>query len=181
MFRFISRKILTILGWKLEGMDRLFVPKCIIAVAPHTSQWDVVLLIFIRAAIGLRSNFIVKKEAFFFPLSIILKWLRAEKVDRNGNKKTVDVATEAFQRNEEFRITLAPEGTRKFTNQFKTGFYYIALKTNIPIMLLALDYSRKLAKVTEPFYPSGDVETDLKLIHNYFKEFQGLHPEKALK
>lgn len=181
MFKYISKGILNIFSWHLEGMDQLFVPKCIIAIAPHTSYWDVVLLIFIRSAIGLQSNFIVKKEAFFFPMNILLKWLRAEKVDRSGNKKTVDVVVEAFQKNKEFRITLAPEGTRKFTNTFKTGFYHIALQANVPIMLLGLDYGRKIAKVAEPFLPSGDIDSDLQAIHHYFKQFEGLHPEKGLK
>jgi 1-acyl-sn-glycerol-3-phosphate acyltransferase len=180
MRKAVAKWVLDTLGWRLEGMDQLFVPKCIIAIAPHTSQWDVVLLIFVRAAIGLRSNFIVKKEAFFFPLNIILHWLKAEKVDRSGGKNTVDAVVEVFKRKDEFRLTIAPEGTRKPTNSFRSGFYHMARKAGVPIMLLGMDYERKLVKVAKPFIPTEDMESDFSAIHQYFKGFRGLHPERGL-
>jgi 1-acyl-sn-glycerol-3-phosphate acyltransferase len=181
MRKALAKLVLDILGWKLEGMDQLFVPKCIIAVAPHTSQWDVVLLVFIRAAIGLRSHFIVKKEAFFFPLGQILRVLGAVEVDRSGGKNTVEAVTEVFKKRKEFRMTIAPEGTRKFTNTFKTGFYYIALNARIPIFLLGMDYDKKLAVVGDPFYPTGELEKDMAAIRSYFLPFKGLHPERGLR
>ena len=77
-----------------------------------------------------------------------------------------------------FRLCITPEGTRKPTTEWKRGFYYIALKANLPILLYGLDYERKLVKCTRTFLPTGNVENDMAEIKAYFKEFTGRHPEK---
>jgi 1-acyl-sn-glycerol-3-phosphate acyltransferase len=89
-----------------------------------------------------------------------------------------DVVAEQARRMDSFHLCITPEGTRKPTSEWKKGFYFIALKAQLPIMLYGIDYRRKLIKCTKTFLPTGDVERDMSEIKNYFKEFEGRHPER---
>lgn len=180
MFSALSKWILSFSGWTLEGTEHFKIKKSIIIVAPHTSNWDFVLGVLIRSAYKIRSNFIGKKELFRFPLGSIMRWMGGHPVDRKKKNSLVDQIAELYDKHDEFRIALAPEGTRRHTNTLKTGFYFIAQKAEIPILMAGFDFPRKLVQVREPFYPSGDLEKDMEIIRDYFKRFIGKNPELGI-
>lgn len=161
-----------------EEVTENFPKKYIIALAPHTSNWDFVVGMLYCHAKGFQCNFLMKKEWFFWPLGILMRKLGGIPVYRNKQRGMTDVVAEQARRMDSFHLCITPEGTRKPTSEWKKGFYFIALKAQLPIMLYGIDYRRKLIKCTKTFLPTGDVERDMSEIKNYFKEFEGRHPER---
>ena len=161
-----------------EEVTEPFPPKYIIALAPHTSNWDFILGMLYSWAQGLRCDFLMKKEWFFWPLGIVMRKLGGIPVYRNKQRGMTDIVAEQARKMDTFHLCITPEGTRKATTEWKKGFYFIALKAELPILLYGIDYKRKLIKCTKTFLPTGDVEKDMSEIKNYFKQFEGRHPER---
>ena len=161
-----------VLNWKIYG-NHILPDKCVLIVAPHTHWIDFFVAILIRKAINQEINFIGKKELFKFPLGIILKYLGGEPVDRNSKSKTVDIIADIFKKKKKFRLGISPEGTRKKTEVWKTGFYYIAKKANVPIVMFTLDYKNKENRLSVPFYPTDDIEADFKFMYSFFEGVKG--------
>ena len=152
--------------------------KYILALAPHTSNWDFVLGRLYSNAVGLKCNFLMKKEWFFWPLGVLMRRMGGVPVYRSRQMGSTDLLAKKAIEADEFRLCITPEGTRKPNREWKRGFYYIALKANIPIVLYGLDYERRLIKCTKMGVPTGDIEKDMQEIKEYFREFKGRHPEK---
>ena len=152
--------------------------KYILALAPHTSNWDFVLGRLYSNAVGLKCNFLMKKEWFFWPLGVLMRRMGGVPVYRSRQMGSTDLLAKKAIEADEFRLCITPEGTRKPNREWKRGFYYIALKANIPIVLYGLDYERRLIKCTKMVVPTGDIEKDMQEIKEYFREFKGRHPEK---
>lgn len=165
------------MGFK-DDVSEPFPEKYIIALAPHTSNWDFVIGMLYCRAKGFRCNFLMKKEWFFWPLGILMHRLGGIPVFRNKQMGMTDIVAEQAMKMKSFRLCITPEGTRKPVTEWKKGFYYIALKANLPILLYALDYRTKTITCTRTFYPTGDAEKDILEIKNYYKDFTGRHPEK---
>jgi 1-acyl-sn-glycerol-3-phosphate acyltransferase len=92
---------------------------------------------------------------------------------RSKNENKVEAIAKEFKNKEEFRVTFAPEGTRKRVDQWRTGFYYIAKEANVPIIMFTLDFAKKENKISEPFYPTDDIEADFKFMHDFYKGVVG--------
>ena len=152
--------------------------KYILALAPHTSNWDFVLGRLYSNAVGLKCNFLMKKEWFFWPLGVLMRRMGGVPVYRSRQMGSTDLLAKKAIEADEFRLCITPEGTRKPNREWKRGFYYIALKANIHIVLYGLDYERRLIKCTKMVVPTGDIEKDMQEITEYFREFKGRHPEK---
>lgn len=167
------------LGFK-EEITEIFPDKYIIALAPHTSNWDFVIGMLYCRAKGFTCNFLMKKEWFVWPLGKLMKRLGGIPVYRNEQRGTTDIAAQQAIVMSHFRLCITPEGTRKPRKEWKRGFYYIALKAELPILLYGLDYKRRLIKCTRTFMATGDVEKDMSEIKEYYKEFEGLHPENFI-
>ncbi|KAB1071429.1 acyltransferase [Tamlana haliotis] len=164
------------LGWRIVGnsdFSKNRVKKAILIAAPHTSWHDFYIGILIRAVVQFKSNFIAKKELFVFPLGWFLRTVGGSPINRQANENKVDAIAKLFDDKEEFRIALAPEGTRQKVETFRSGFYYIAKKAQVPIIMFTLDYENKQTKVSEPFYPSENIEDDFKYIYDFFKDVKG--------
>ena len=151
--------------------------KFIICLAPHTSNMDFVLGILYMHAENMKINFLMKKEWFFWPLGALFKKMGGIPVWRNRHTSMTDMLADTAMRESEFRLCITPEGTRSLNPEWRKGFYYIASKANIPILLYGLDYNRKLIQCTKSMTPSGDFDKDIDEIKNYFKGFTGRHPE----
>lgn len=162
-----------LMGWKIEGSMDKDVKKCILMVVPHTSWHDFYLGIFTRGIIGLQMNFIGKKELFRFPLGYYFRWMGGEPLDRSGNQNKVEAIAKIFEKKNEFRLAIAPEGTRKKVMELKSGFYYIALKAGIPIIPVAFNFGKKEVQIGKPIIASGDYEKDLPLLLEHFKGVNG--------
>jgi 1-acyl-sn-glycerol-3-phosphate acyltransferase len=160
MIKFLSKFILNkVLGWKVDG----FLPvndKYIIAVVPHSSYFDLIVAVLIRTYSGLKIKFIGKKELFNPITSIFFKFLGGIPVDRKKNSNLVDAVVDLFKKNKIEILAIAPEGTRKKVNKWKTGFYFIALKTELPILMVSFDYDRKEVKINNKFHPTGNIDKD---------------------
>lgn len=180
MFSALSSWILKLFGWKVTGHFPNNVPKYIIIVIPHTSNWDFPLGLLVRSAIGLRGvRYIAKSSLFVFPFGYIFRMLGGYPVDRSKRHNFVDAVVDVYNRKERFAVTMAPEGTRKKVDKLKTGFYYIALKANIPIIMCKFDWGTKVVDWREPFYPTGNIEADFSVIGDYFRDARGYNPEQG--
>jgi 1-acyl-sn-glycerol-3-phosphate acyltransferase len=167
-----------VLGWKIIGETKP-VKKCVIIVAPHTHWLDFFIAIPVRRILNLEINFIGKKELFFFPLNYILKYLGGFPVNRNSNSKTVDIIALKFSKKDLFRLALSPEGTRKKVNKWKTGFYYIAKKANVPIVSVSMDAKKKEVVFSKPFYPTNDINKDFELLKKFYEGIVGIVAENS--
>ncbi|TWV12344.1 acyltransferase [Bacteroidaceae bacterium HV4-6-C5C] len=173
IFSFIYRYIL---GWKKV----VLVPdydKCVMCVAPHTSNWDLLFGKIFYNALGRKASFMMKKEWFFFPLGMLFKGIGGIPVDRGRKTSLVDQMVENFKKKKRFHLAITPEGTRKANSEWKKGFYFIAMKAQVPIILIGIDYPSKTITVGKAITPSGDFEKDLNEIKLYFKDFKGKKPE----
>ena len=183
MIRLINKFIFfKLLGWKITGK----VPndkKIVAIVAPHTSSLDFFVGIFTRSILKMenRIRFLGKAELFNKPIiGYIFRKLGGYPVVRDKNNNSVDSVVKIFNDNKKFFLALAPEGTREKVNKLKTGFYYIALKAKVPILLVGFDFRRKIVDFGEKFNPSGRIDEDMKKIIAYFSQFYGKIPEKGL-
>ena len=122
-------------------------------------------------------NFLMKKEWFFWPLGVIFRRCGGIPVWRTKNMSMTDNLANEARKADHFRLCITPEGTRAKNPDWKKGFYFIAQKADIPILLYGIDYKRKLIECTQSFTPTGDVENDMQQIKLYFKDYQGKYPE----
>ena len=152
--------------------------KFIIALAPHTSNWDFVIGNLYSRAMDIPCQFLMKKEWFIWPLGYIMKSLGGIPIDRSKRTRVTEQIAQTAREQDVFHLCITPEGTRKRNPEWKKGFYYIALMADIPILLYGLDYRRRLIECTKTIVPSGDIEKDMAEIKSYFKNYNGKHPEK---
>ena len=125
--------ILKVLGWKIDKHTPEGVDKCVVVMGPHTSNWDFVIGRLAFASYGVNGRFLIKKELFFFPLGWFLKAIGGIPVDRKSKNSMTEFATAQFEENDKMFMVFTPEGTRSYNPNWKKGFYYIALKANVPI------------------------------------------------
>ena len=162
-----------IFRWKVSGNFKFLPKKCVIIVAPHTHWFDFFIGIMVRRIFNLKINFIGKKELFFFPLNLFMRYMGGYPVNRNSNSNTVDQMAEIYSTHTEFRLALSPEGTRKKVNKWKSGFYFIAKKAKVPIIFVSLNYIDRIINFSEPFEISGDYNKDLNKFKCFFKGIKG--------
>lgn len=166
-----------IMRFKADVTERI-PDKYIIALAPHTSNWDFIIGNLYSRAIGFKCNFLMKKEWFFWPLGYFMKALGGIPVYREKHTKSTERIAQQAIESDVFRLCITPEGTRKANPNWKKGFYYIALSANIPILLYGLDFDKKMIVCNKTFIPTGNVEKDMQEIKEYFKCFKGKHPNR---
>jgi len=178
MFRFLFKIIYAIAGWKVEGEEFKDIKRCIVVMAPHTSNWDFVLGRIGYSLLGMKVHFLIKKETFKFPLGYFVKAIGGIPVDRQHSTNVVSTISDMFRTNEHLILTITPEGTRSLNRHWKRGFYQIALQANIPLLLGYLDYNKKEAGFGRLFEPTGNYEQDLSEIEAFYKTKTALYPEK---
>jgi len=165
-----------ILGWKVVGntnFSKDTIKKAVLISAPHTHNFDFIIGLLLRKVVDLKSNYLGKKELFVWPIGYYFRAVGGVPVDRKNKENKVETIAKLFDDKEEFRLTLAPEGTRSKVDNWRTGFYYIAKKANVPIIMFTLDYQNKQNKVSRPFYPTGNIEEDFKYIKSFFNGVKG--------
>ena len=168
---------LKLFGWNYQ-LSIEIPDKCVICVAPHTSNWDFIIGMVFYRSIGGKPCVLMKKEWFFFPLNHFFKSIGVVPIDRKKRNSVSDQMVELFHSRDHFQLAIAPEGTRSKNTQWKTGFYYIALKAGVPITLAYIDYSKKEVGVKKIFYPTGDAQSDIEEIKNYYKDVQAKYPKR---
>ncbi len=176
----ISKFILNkILGWKVMNTFP-DIPKCVIVVAPHTSNWDFIIGKLAYSSLGRTANFLIKKEWFVFPFNLFFKRIGGIPVERDKNTALTTVLAAEFAKHDKLQLAITPEGTRKPVQEWKKGFYFIAVKAKVPLLLIALDYSKKEASILDIFYPTNNYREDIVKIKAYYKDIKGKHPENFI-
>lgn len=173
----LSQNFLDILGWKTEA-NLPPTSQYVMLGAYHTSNWDFPLALLVINAVGIRFNWVGKDSLFRRPFGGLMRSLGGIPVDRSTNTKFVDQMIAAFHKHPEFTMVIAPEGTRKKTEYWRTGFYYIALGANVPIALTYLDYQRKMGGVGTYLMPSGDIQADMSKIREFYADVTGKFPQQ---
>lgn len=163
-------------GWTVEGGVPPVV-KAVVVAAPHTTNWDLPFMLATSYVLGLEISWLGKHTLFNPPLGVLLKALGGIPVDRRTAHNAVDNAARLFEEAEELLLVVPPEGTRSKASRWKTGFYYIAVKAQVPIILGYLDYGRKASGLGELFYPTGDIKKDFAAIKEFYSKVTPKYPE----
>lgn len=174
---FVCHAILLMLGWHMVGTMPGF-SKYVLVGAPHTSNWDFFYGMLFKYASGLHFKWIGKASLFKAPFGTLFRRLGGIPVWRDQKSNFVSQISELFRQSERLVITIAPEGTRSKAPYWKTGFYYMAVGAQVPIVLGFLDYARKQIGLGPVLYPTGDIYADFELIQEFYADKQGAHPSK---
>ena len=168
-------------GWKTRGSFPYHLKKCVVIVGPHTSSWDFIIALAFRSQLRLqRLNFLGKAELFEGPFGFFFKKLGGFPVDRFHKHHMVDQVAAIFHLHNNFILALSPEGTRKKVDRLRTGFYHIAKKAGVAIVMAGMDFASKEVSFAEPFFPSDDEAADFERIHRFYAGIQGKIPEQGM-
>lgn len=174
--RAIGRLGLVVMRFHLEGSVP-DVPRVVLIVAPHTSNWDFLVGLFAKLALNLRARFIAKHTLFRGPFGSFLRWLGGIPVDRKAAGGVVENAIETLRGAEKLYLVLTPEGTRKKVPAWRSGFYRIALGAGVPILPVAFDYQKRAIRFEPLFEPTGDYDADLPALRSGFDAAMAYRPE----
>lgn len=156
-------------GWEFETpVPKL--DKYVIAAAPHTSNWDGVVMLFISQSLELPLSFMIKDEWVKGPLGPLMKRFGAVAINRSKKTNVVEQMIEELERREKMVLVVPPEGTRKRANGWKSGFYHIALGAKVPVVPAYIDAGRKRVGMGEPIYLTGKMREDMDKIRAFFAE-----------
>jgi len=170
--RALGRAMLALLGWRVAG-EIPDLPKFVIAVAPHTSNWDFAVGMATMFALDLRLTFIGKHTLFRWPLGAIMRWMGGVPVDRSAPHGAVGETIDALARVEQRVVAIAPQGTRKPVPRFKSGFLHIARGANVPVVLASLDYAARCVRLGPTFVPGEDIDAELRRVEAFFANVRG--------
>jgi 1-acyl-sn-glycerol-3-phosphate acyltransferase len=168
--------MMTLTGWRFEG-SLADEPKFVMIIAPHTSNWDFVVGLWAYFTLGFRASFLGKHTIFNWPLGPFMRWLGGIPVERSVSRDRVSETVHAFDSSRELILIIAPEGTRKFVPEWKTGFYYVAKSARVPIVPVAFDFEHKIIRLFPSFRTTGDAEGDIDVLQNLYRGIKGKHPE----
>jgi 1-acyl-sn-glycerol-3-phosphate acyltransferase len=174
----LSMWLLNTLGWEIEANLPDF-KKYVAIAAPHTSNWDFPLGIVAAKALKLKVHWMGKHSLFYWPWGWFFRYIGGTPVHRDSSHNYIAQMAELFEHSEQLVIALAPEGTRSYTDHWKTGFHFIARAANVPIVMASLDFGKKQLFIGEVLYPSDDIDADFELIRDYYKDKVGKNPAQT--
>ncbi len=175
--RTVGRLWLRAFGFRVAGR-RPPVEKYVLICAPHTSNWDAFFMLAMSFVLDMKLSWMVKDNIVKGAFGWFLKKLGALPINRRSPQNMVDQMASAFAQTDELVLAVPPEGTRKRTDYWKSGFYYIALKAGVPIVPSVLDYGRKVGTVLPPLMPTGDIEADMRQLAEIYQANMGKFPAK---
>lgn len=178
MKRLFGKFVYFIFGWKLvTSADMQKVKKSVMLAAPHTSNWDFLFAISGFWIMGLDVRYFIKDTYTKSLFGFVFKWTGAMGVDRSARNNLVEHSIETLNKHEQMVILVPAEGTRKYVEKWKKGFYHIALGANVPVSLGYLDYKEKIGGVLDVFDLSGVEEDDFNFIQEKYRPIHPKHPE----
>lgn len=175
--RALAHWVLGLFGWRVTG-GLPDLPKFILIVAPHTSNWDFPIGVLSMFGTGLRASWLGKHSIFFFPVAPLLRWTGGEPIDRAAAHGTVETAIHNFRTRPQWVLALSPEGTRRRMEQWKTGFYRIAVGADVPIVPVWIDYRSRELHIAPPVVMGTDMESDIQRLRGMFHKEMARYPEK---
>lgn len=167
--RALAMAALRALGWSVAGPFPQL-PKAVIVVAPHTSNWDFVVGVLTMLGLGLRISWLGKHTLFVWPLRALMRWLGGVPVRRGQAAGVVNQAVAAFRERESMLLALSPEGTRKAVERWHGGFSRIASEAGVPVVPVALDWGRREVRIGAPAACSGDPGSDEAVLRPFFED-----------
>jgi 1-acyl-sn-glycerol-3-phosphate acyltransferase len=174
MLQNVAKKILDTFRWKMAG-EIPPVDKAVFIVAYHTSNWDGFWLIVYKFALNIKVTFLAKHTLFWWPLGSILRKMGAIPIDRGHAHSTVQQLVHDFKARDHLFLALAPEGTRKWQPYWKSGFYQVAKKAGVPIVLAYIDYRRREMGIGVTIQPA-DRDKDLVLMREFYRNVTPKRP-----
>ncbi len=178
----IANLLLKLIGWRVQGCLPN-VPKLVLIVAPHTSNWDFLIGLVCAYALGLLSTWpygvMAKSSLFKGWFGKLMRWIGGVPIDRSSPQNLVGQMVDIFKQRERLMLVITPEGTRKLTGYWKSGFYHIAVGAGVPIVLAYLDYKSKTGGIGPTLHPSGNLETDAPVIQEFYAHVTAKHPRKT--
>lgn len=182
MFEKTAEKSLNLLGWEIDNHWDLNIDQCVMIAAPHTSNWDALYARLALKALGVNVRITIKDSYMKFPLGPFVRAMGGIGIDRSpkaaGQERPsmVEVMSELFNKHPKLVMLVTPEATRAKQEQWKTGFYHIAVTAGVPIALAYMDYAKKKTGVGKIIYPSGDMDKDMTEIMAFYAQISGKIP-----
>ncbi len=165
-------------GWRVV-LARPVPPRCVVVFYPHTSNWDFPIGLMAKWLVGVHFRFIAKDSLFNTPLGPWLRRWGGIPVDRSGGTGVIARLAASFAEHDDFRLVIAPEGTRSRTDRWKSGFYHLARAANVPVALSFIDYRRRETGVGGYVDLTGDIDADMARIASFYADKTGKRPEMA--
>ena len=179
MIELFTTTVFNLLGWKMQGDIPADIEKCVIIVAPHTSNFDFIFGLVAAYKIRLPVRYLIKEEWLKrFAIGPLMKSCGALGITRAQRKNMVEQMADLLNQSEQIALAFPPEGTRKLVNKWKTGFYYVALQAKVPIVMCSIDYAKKAVSIGEYFIPSGDYKKDMNTVKDFYKDITAKYPNK---
>lgn len=171
------------MGWETDNHWPENLSQCVMIAAPHTSNWDALYARLALKALGVNVRLTIKDSYMKFPLGPFVRAMGGIGIDRRPKQageprlSMVQVMTDLFKHHPELVMLVTPEGTRARQEQWKTGFYYVAVNAGVPIALAYMDYEQKKAGVGKIIHPTGNFEEDMAEIMDFYAGIQAKFPE----
>jgi 1-acyl-sn-glycerol-3-phosphate acyltransferase len=179
VLRGLSVAILKLAGWKVQGSLPPGCAKSVFIAAPHTSNWDLPFTLMVAFSLRLHIYWMGKTQIFKPPFKGLMMWLGGIPVQRDKANNLVEASAQAIRDADgPLQLVVPPEGTRSKTRYWKTGFYYIAVSAQVPIVLAYMDYEKKVSGLGPVFQPSGDIEADMVKIKAFYAQFKGKNADQ---
>ncbi|WP_299076979.1 1-acyl-sn-glycerol-3-phosphate acyltransferase [uncultured Paraglaciecola sp.] len=175
----LGTSVLRMLGWRYSGAFPCC-PKMILAIAPHTSNWDFVIGVGVAFNLRLKISFFGKHSIFIPPFDRLLRHFGGIPIERSSKHGVVDNMAKSMRDADSMILCLAPEGTRSPISPWKTGFLHIAHKANVPVFLVAFDYKKKLIEFGPMHNISDNTQHELNRIYRHFENVPGKYPDKMI-
>ena len=175
--RWFGKAFLRFFGWRVEG-SITNAERVLITAAPHTSNWDAVLGIAAVLGLNVRLHFLGKHTIFVPGLRWFMRWLGGIPVNRQNPEGVIEHVNQLVEKHDGLVIVIAPEGTRKKTEKWKTGFLRIAEGNNCKIQMGALDFEHKRIVLGDLYQPTGDNQADIANIKQWYTQFKGKYPDQ---
>jgi len=173
---FLGKAWLSAFGWKIEG-EAPGVRKAVVVAAPHTSAWDFPFTLAAGAVLGVKMSWLGKASLFRGEVrGRLMRWLGGIAVDREKRSDMVGAVVDLLSATDDLFLVLSPEGTRGKATRWKTGFYHMAVGAKVPLVLGYLDYAKKTAGFGDVFYPTGNLDADMRKIRAFYKDVTPKHP-----
>lgn len=174
--RAIGSGLLKLMGWKVVG-TLPNVPKVILLGEPHTSNWDFVLIMMAAQSVGYRMSYIMKKEAFFWPLGGFFKWMGGVPVERQKGKDAIASIEKVLKETDNIHLAITPSGSRSPKENFKTGYLRLAHATNTPMFIIGLDGRKKAIVLDQLIDAEGPIAEQNTSIKDYVDgTYRGIKP-----
>ena len=170
--RWLGRTVLRLGGWRVTG-TLPDIPRLVLIAAPHSSNWDGIWGMAAKMALGFDARVLGKDALFWWPLSIVLRRLGVIPLDRSRPQGVVEQAIDLIRSSPKMWFALAPEGTRKPVEKWKSGFLKIAHGAGVPVLMAYFHYPQKTIGIGPLFHTSGDLDADMAAVRDWYRPWQG--------